>query len=123
MLPKSKVNKAAASVVKKRGRKAKRKSLPPNPPADAEEVSGEVEEQSMKELMKDMGAMLHSLNARMGMMEHAAASHAMYTAPPDGCSMQTTSQVATPPAPMVAEMHAPLPDVSDMVRAQVTQCL
>ena len=86
MPPKSKVNKVVATVVKKRGRMAKRKSIPPNPPADSESVLGDEEEQSMREMMKNMGAMLHTLNARMGMIEKAASSHIVYMAVPDVCA-------------------------------------
>ena len=77
----------------------------------------------MKDLIKSMGAMLHSLNTRMETMESAAASHAMYMTPSDGCFMQMTGPVAAPPAPMVADMLARLLNVSYAMRAQVTQCL
>ena len=86
-------------------------------------MSGEAEEQSMKDLMKNMGEMLRSLNARVGMIEGAAASHTINTVLPNGCSMQMTGQVAAPTAPMEAEMQGPLPDVSDAMRAQVTRRL
>ena len=64
------------SKVKKRGRTVKRQSTSPKPTADYE-----VEEQSMKDLMKNMGTMHNSLNTRMGMMASTAVSHAMYMAP------------------------------------------
>ena len=113
MTPTSKGNKAMAPVAKKRGRAVKWQSTPPPP----------THSQCMKDLMKSMGVMLHSLSTRMGTMESTAASHAGYMTPSEGYSMQTTGPVATPPTPMVADMLALLFDVSDAVRAQVTRRL
>ena len=73
--------------------------------------------------MESMGAMLHSLNTRIGTMESAAASDAEYMIPSDCHSMQVTGSVAALPTLMVADMLAPLPDVSDAMRAQVTRHL
>ena len=86
MPPKAQNSTMSALVAKKRGRVSKRKSLPPSPPADVEEVSGEAEVQSMANWMKTISQMLCSLNNRVGMIEGAAASHAVYTAPPVSCS-------------------------------------
>ena len=50
----------------------------------------------------------------------AAASHTMYTAPLDAYTSQMPEVHAAPTRLMTAEMHVPLPDVVDEVRAQVT---
>ena len=92
MLPKAKTSKTSAPAGKKRGRAPKRKFLPPSRPASIEEVPGEVEVQSMLDLMKTMSETLCSLNNRVGMIEGAAASHTMYTAPPVSCATRVTGQ-------------------------------
>ena len=71
----------------------------------------------MADWMKTMSQTLRSLNDRVGMIEGAAASHAVYTAPPASCSTRVTGQVGAPTMPMETEMP---PDVYDAIRAQVT---
>ena len=98
-------------------RRGEGQSIPPIPPANSESYPGNEDEQSMREMMKNVDAMLHTLNASMATMENAASSHIVYTAPPDDCTMQTIDQVGALPALTAVETHTSLPEVSDAVRA------
>ena len=56
-------------------------------------------------------------------MEGAGVSHTVYTAP-TGTSTGQDAEVQAPLSRlMMVEMRAPFPDVADVVRDQVAQCL
>ena len=130
MPTKIKTKKVATMVTKKKGKALKRKSQPPNVQSDMEWTTQDDEDPSLELMMTNMGTLLSTLNTRMegfarrqDHMEGTAVSHTVYTTPPVVSTGQDAEVQAPLPRLTIAEMHAPLPDMADVVKAQVAQRL
>ena len=106
---------------------SKKKQLPPVN-TDTDVTTGNEGESSLHAVMANMGAILKTLNTRIEDLEKkqdthvdTATSHMLYTSRPE----VSTSPAATsclPAGQTPAELYA-YPDVSEEVRAHVTQSL